>query len=477
MSILNNICLTCFTVVVVLISLLITRPEVILPQKIYAAVSLKGWDGFSELIVANIAQRTKGQRRTKSREAWYHLLESLRDIDVQYLSPESDVVTEEEIAQGHEYFLHLLAIGLDSYVINADVTRPKFKNVFNPDRKWLVDQPDAIYLTATISTDFEYVIEGVRQQEEVYFSYTVYTHTRGGGWASNVVSETAYPRSSQSGRHVVPDERGHYRIIVSSSPPAVLQENEQWLQIPDKGTRGPAEVSIISRHYFEGEVSIQMQRKNGSYRVKPDVDTEIFVVEPPDSHRSPFPSYPSDESVAERINFLSNFLVDHTIVYAPGGKATKDSNHQIPDWYSIKNNIIGKPGLFIGSSSGVGAPDVHYAAGPWKLAPQEALIIEGIFPSSDECVFANVILQNKFLQSLDYQHGRSQHFNRRQVKNLGDNGSYRFVLAHEDPGMEFNWLDTEGRETGIIFYRYMLNSVDVDAPKTKVINFNELNTL
>ena len=45
-------------------------------------------------------------------------------------------------------------------MINADTTRPKFKNLFNPDHKWLVDQPDAIYLTATISTDFAYVIEG-----------------------------------------------------------------------------------------------------------------------------------------------------------------------------------------------------------------------------------------------------------------------------------------------------------------------------
>ena len=127
-------------------------------------------------------------------------------------------VTEEEIAQGHEFTLHLLSIGLEAYVINADTTRPKFKNLFNPDHKctalshrhfhsWtltachgsrygcpryhhqcssrvgsklyliyadvrnynvvtgLVDQPDAIYLTATISTDYEYVIEGTLSEQ------------------------------------------------------------------------------------------------------------------------------------------------------------------------------------------------------------------------------------------------------------------------------------------------------------------------
>ena len=37
------------------------RPELILPHKIHAAISMKGWDGFSTLVAANIAQRTKGQ--------------------------------------------------------------------------------------------------------------------------------------------------------------------------------------------------------------------------------------------------------------------------------------------------------------------------------------------------------------------------------------------------------------------------------
>lgn len=477
-----HFCVGFVTVSVALISMLAFRPELILPHKIHAAVSLKGWDGFSGLIAANIAQRTKGQRSTKSREAWYRLLESLRDIDVEFLSPESDVVSVEEIAQGHEYALHLLSIGLEAYVINADPTRPKFKNLFNPDHKWMVDQPDAVYLTATISTDYDYVIEGTHTGE-VYISYTVYKHSRGGGWASNVLSETGYPRSSQSGLHITPDDQGRYRLHVSSKAPSQLLPNEQWLQIPPQGTLGAGEVSIISRHYFEGETSVQMIRNDVYTRVKPDVSTEIHVIEQPHSSRSPYPPIPTDDNVAQRIDFLSNFLVDHSIINAPGGKATKHPDHRIPTWYSIVNNVIGKPGLFSGSSSGVGAPDVHYAAGPWKLAPHEALIIDGYFPSFDECVFANVILQNNFLQSLDYQHGRSQHFNRRQVKNLGEDGSYRLILAHQDPNAdtvgsaEYNWLDTEGRETGIIFYRFMLNKADLQQTTTRVINFEDIKLL
>eukprot|EP01045_Picozoa_sp_COSAG04_P045900 COSAG04_NODE_16339_length_502_cov_1.498759_1_plen_76_part_00 len=57
-------------------------------------------------------------------------------------------------------------------------------------------------------------------------------------------------------------------------------------------------------------------------RAKSDVVAEISVVENVD-RRSKFPPIPSDENVAQRIDFLSNFLVDHTIVNAPGGRRSQ----------------------------------------------------------------------------------------------------------------------------------------------------------
>ena len=85
-----------------------------------------------------------------------------------------------------------------------------------------------------------------------------------------------------------------------------------------------------------------------------------------------------------------------------------------------------------------------------------------------------MLLINKFLQSLDYQHGRSQHFNRRQIKGMGADGSYKLVLAHNDPGPKYNWLDTEGRETGIVFYRYFLATGALKQALTKVVDFAAL---
>jgi len=50
----------------------------------------------------------------------------------------------------------------------------------------------------------------------------------------------------------------------------------------------------------------------------------------------------------------------------------------------------------------------------------------------------------------------------------------RLVLAHDDPGPEYNWLDSEGRETGIIFYRFMLNTAKLTQTTSKVVKFASL---
>ena len=55
-----------------------------------------------------------------------------------------------------------------------------------------------------------------------------------------------------------------------------------------------------------------------------DVDLSIRVVEPAGAApRSPFPPVPTDENVAERIDFLTNFFLDHSLENGPGGKITK----------------------------------------------------------------------------------------------------------------------------------------------------------
>eukprot|EP01051_Picozoa_sp_SAG22_P002593 SAG22_NODE_118_length_19263_cov_16.155813_5_plen_49_part_00 len=48
------------------------------------------------------------------------------------------------------------------------------------------------------------------------------------------------------------------------------------------------------------------------------------------------------------------------------------------------------------------------------------------------------------------------------------------MLSHEDPGAAYNWLDTEGRETGIVFYRFFLNTAELAQTVSTVVDFASL---
>ncbi|MCH2184874.1 hypothetical protein MK280_03280, partial [Myxococcota bacterium] len=61
--------------------------------------------------------------------------------------------------------------------------------------------------------------------------------------------------------------------------------------------------------------------------------------------------------------------------------------------------------------------------------------------------------------------------NRRQTQ-LEPDGHFRIILAHQDPGHP-NWLDTEGRPFGLVFWRFMLPEGPIDPIISQVIPFEE----
>ncbi len=76
------------------------------------------------------------------------------------------------------------------------------------------------------------------------------------------------------------------------------------------------------------------------------------------------------------------------------------------------------------------------------------------------------MLWNRHLQSFEYLERRSS-LNRRQTV-LRPDGSFRIVVAHEDPG-EPNWLDTAGARNGVIFVRYLLPEEPPQPLATRVV--------
>ncbi len=112
---------------------------------------------------------------------------------------------------------------------------------------------------------------------------------------------------------------------------------------------------------------------------------------------------------------------------------------------------------------GLAAFDSAYAMAPFVLGPEEALVIRARWP---QCRYGNVCLWNRHLQTLDYA-SRPVSLNRAQT--VADTDvRFTAVIAHTDPGVP-NWLDTEGRTFGIVYWRFMLPEGHIETPQAEVV--------
>ena len=228
-------------------------------------------------------------------------------------------------------------------------------------------------------------------------------------------------------------EDGSYEIIVSAEQP----ESGNWLRLD------PEAMSITTRHYFETEHNVGTDP-----RLRIDLGIE----------RLDFPGaapLATESSTADGLRRMTHWLQQNVFPPLP---------ERSPDWISRTPNAFSNPG------SDDSNLDINYAAADnvyrmtrWRLAPDEALVITGRLP---DCRFANVVLYNDYLQTLPYRY-RQVSLNRKQMLHEPD-GSFRVIVAHKNPN-EPNWLDTGGREEGVVFWRFLLPTEPVPALETKIL--------
>lgn len=96
-----------------------------------------------------------------------------------------------------------------------------------------------------------------------------------------------------------------------------------------------------------------------------------------------------------------------------------------------------------------GVPDFQYTSGFWRLAPDEALIVE--CEAVDSAYWSLHWYTLGWFESPDLAN-RSVSFTGASV-HVDDDHVVRYVVAHSDPGVP-NWVDTEGRERAMIAMRW-----------------------
>jgi hypothetical protein len=103
--------------------------------------------------------------------------------------------------------------------------------------------------------------------------------------------------------------------------------------------------------------------------------------------------------------------------------------------------------------------------GAWKLAPDQALVLEVTPP---EGVYWSFSLGNAWWETIDYGNHQSSLNGHQAV--VDDDGKVRVVVAHQDPGVA-NWLDTAGHSEGPIILR-CVRTDDAPTPTTTVVPFD-----
>jgi hypothetical protein len=385
------------------------------------------WQGFlAEAAHAQAPALAPDAMGPESRKAFAELLALVAEAERRTLSAEWNVRTPQDVIDGHRVLLHLLAASIDLYY-EGDPERPFWTQMPSTIRKYLGDNPDAHYYFTVLRGDRRFRIRG-NTAGAVYTSFTFQ-----GADTNAAAGITAARNHTQF--DVAKD--GSYELVVG---PGASGRNGVPL---DAKT-----VSVTTRHYFENALSAQL---DPALRIP-------LSIEPLDPMGPPPPL--GDAESARRIRAAAHFFRGSTLDMPP-----RDPKQQ-PAWVSTTPNVLGTPAVQGGRDdvSAWHAVDNAYSMGPYVLAPDQALVMTGRLP---KCTFANVVLWNRWMASYEYRFGRRISLNRKQMK-LAPDGSYRIVVAHRDPGVP-NWLDTEGRPSGTIFWRFQMPQEAPGRPEAKVV--------
>ena len=318
-----------------------------------------------------------------------------------------------DVVEAYRYVGQLLSAASELFY-ESDPAHPRMASMVSPARKLQGDNPDAIYHYARISGDRGYRISGVIGGE-CYTSFTIHGEASDGALAGPLLGDI-----NDRDFDIAAD--GTYSIVLSAD---VHEGN--WLRLD------PAAHAVVVRSYFQSERSAQND---------PAISVNI-AIEP----LEPAPPSPplTDETFAARMREGLEFLRQTTL-----GQRLPGNSIPVP-FVATEPNTLPKPFSFRDSGLPVpGAADIFYASCRWLLGADEALVIVGTLPV---CAFANVMLWNRQMQTLEYSVRRSS-INQAQLS-LEADGSFRIVVAHSDPGVP-NWLDTEGHQFGTIFWRILL---------------------
>jgi Protein of unknown function (DUF1214) len=368
---------------------------------------------------------------SESQAAFAELLATLGEVGDRFAGPEWGLTDPGDVAEGLRVVMHHLGTGIETQ-LEDDAAHPVFRAIVTPWRKALGDNADARYHDARVHPSGTYRVQG-RTAGAIYVSFTVEAGAEDGAFPSGtvgVLNDTEFDAADD----------GTFELTLGGPP-----QDRGWLPLAGDASR------VTVRHYWE-------LAESPSIPPAPDLGLTIELV---DGDVPASPPAPTDASIAASIRRMATYVRARTV-----DTIAKPGEGEAPDFVSRVPHVFPPP--VRPGAHALAAADAAYSMAPYLLGPDEALVMRARWP---RCRCANVSLWNRQLQTFDYLRGPVS-LNRAQAVADAD-GSVTMVIAHRDPGVP-NWLSTEGRPFGLVFWRFMLPDGPIDTPTAEVVPVDSL---
>ncbi len=321
-------------------------------------------------------------------------------------------------AEGFRYLTRLLRLSLEKNIEFSDPNYPQFYSLSHETAKIGNDNPDNYYLNCEVGGSNDYRISGNRGSVD-YMSIESKAGSFAGG---GDMRPTGHVKLEQ----LDVDEEGNFELMVSAGEHA-----GNWLPMTAETDNLLVRQTFRDREQEQrAQMTIQCLNPEGSAVL----DAKDFAV-----------------ALKGVVPFVSG---------------TAGLFRQWMQVFSTHINQLPPNDQKMCLRAG-GDPSIYYHNSYWRLAHDEALVIEFIPPT--KCRTWNFQLSNFWMESLDYRHHRISL--NRETAHYEQDGSVRIVVTQNDPRCP-NWLMTAGHTVGAMLLRYV-EAEDFPLVSTKVVSFRE----
>ena len=352
-------------------------------------------------------------------EGWKLVRQMLDDLTA---TIEADAETELELLEGLRMLGRVTALSSE-LSLDMEPAAPRLFSMNTPARFVGGPNPDGEYLLGMIDGRRRYRLHGHRGTS-VYLGIQV---------LAGVGLTPRRMAAHLSDRDLSVTADGSFALVVAADEPTAAElAGAQWFRVPEDAS------ALVIREYLADRAR----------EVPADLTLETLDPVGP-------PELPTDPSLGEQLTSMAWTIAKLATLHR-----------------SIKPELLDRPNeLVMAEAAELGGaettPDNLYVLGTFRLAPDEAWVIELEPPSTR---YWSATVENIWHECLEPRRRHSSITN--AAAQVREDGTVRLVVSGTDPGVD-DWLDTGGRHRGFVVIRW-LDRPDPPALTTRVVPVAEL---